>query len=461
MLRRTTKTESTAIDMTSGPIVRQLVAFALPLMLGNVFQMLYNTVDSIIVGNFVSKQALAAIGSTTMIVNMLVFFFNGFSTGAVVTIGQFYGAQKMEKLHKAVETTIAATFLLSLLFTIGGVLSVKPLLRMMSTPEDVFEDATVYLRIYIGGISGLLIYNIGSGIVRAVGDSTRPLYFLILTSLVNIVLDLLFVVVLGTGIAGAAIATILSQFLSAALILLMLTRTKDIYRLDWKELQMDGQILGKIFAIGMPAGIQSVLTAFSNIFVQSYINSFGSDCMAGWSSYNKLDQFIMLPMQSMAIASTTFVSQNVGADNDQRADRGTVASLMLTCGITGVIIALLVGFAPESVRLFSPDTAVIAYGVLFIRTNVVFLIFNCVNHVLAGALRGRGDSRGPMIIMLSTFVGLRQIYLFVMTRYIVNTPRMVGLGYPVGWVSCCVVELIYYAVCRRKREQNRIQNALH
>ena len=436
--------------MTSGPIVRQLVAFALPLMLGNVFQMLYNTVDSIIVGNFVSKQALAAIGSTTMIVNMLVFFFNGFSTGAVVTIGQFYGAQKMEKLHKAVETTIAATFLLSLLFTIGGVLSVKPLLRMMSTPEDVFEDATVYLRIYIGGISGLLIYNIGSGILRAVGDSTRPLYFLILTSLVNIVLDLLFVVVLGTGIAGAAIATILSQFLSAALILLMLTRTKDIYRLDWKELQMDGQILGKIFAIGMPAGIQSVLTAFSNIFVQSYINSFGSDCMAGWSSYNKLDQFIMLPMQSMAIASTTFVSQNVGADNDQRADRGTVASLMLTCGITGVIIALLVGFAPESVRLFSPDTAVIAYGVLFIRTNVVFLIFNCVNHVLAGALRGRGDSRGPMIIMLSTFVGLRQIYLFVMTRYIVNTPRMVGLGYPVGWVSCCVVELLY-AVYRRKQ----------
>ena len=447
--------------MTSGPIVRQLVAFALPLMLGNVFQMLYNTVASIIVGNFVSKQALAAIGSTTMIVNMLVFFFNGFSTGAVVTIGQFYGAQKMEKLHKAVETTIAATFLLSLLFTIGGVLSVKPLLRMMSTPEDVFEDATVYLRIYIGGISGLLIYNIGSGILRAVGDSTRPLYFLILTSLVNIVLDLLFVVVLGTGIAGAAIATILSQFLSAALILLMLTRTKDIYRLDWKELQMDGQILGKIFAIGMPAGIQSVLTAFSNIFVQSYINSFGSDCMAGWSSYNKLDQFIMLPMQSMAIASTTFVSQNVGADNDQRADRGTVASLMLTCGITGVIIALLVSFAPESVRLFSPDAAVIAYGVLFIRTNVVFLIFNCVNHVLAGALRGRGDSRGPMIIMLSTFVGLRQIYLFVMTRYIANTPRMVGLGYPVGWVSCCVVELIYYAVCRRKREQNRIQNALH
>ena len=209
MLRHTKKTESTAIDMTSGPILGQLVAFALPLMLGNVFQMLYNTVDSVIVGNFVSKQALAAIGSTTMIVNMLVFFFNGFSTGAMVTIGQYYGAQKLDKLHRAVETTMAATFLLSLLFTVAGVLSVKPLLRMMSTPEDVFEDATVYLRIYIGGISGLLIYNIGSGILRAVGDSKRPLYFLILTSLLNIVLDLLFVVVLKTGIAGAAVATIL------------------------------------------------------------------------------------------------------------------------------------------------------------------------------------------------------------------------------------------------------------
>ena len=468
MLRQTEKTKSTAIDMTSGPILRQLVAFALPLMLGNVFQMLYNTVDSVIVGNFVSKQALAAIGSTTMIVNMLVFFFNGFSTGAVVTIGQFYGAQKLDKLHRAVETTMAATFLLSLVFTVAGVLSVKPLLRMMSTPEDVFEDATVYLRIYIAGISGLLVYNIGSGILRAVGDSKRPLYFLILTSLINIVLDLLFVVVLKTGIAGAAIATILSQFLSAALILLLLTKTKDIYRLDWKELKLDGLILGKIFAIGMPAGskifaigmpagIQSVLTAFSNIFVQSYINSFGSDCMAGWSSYNKLDQFIMLPMQSMAIASTTFVSQNVGAGNDRRADRGTVASLLLTCGITGVIIALLVGFAPASVRLFSPDEAVIAYGVLFIRTNVVFLLFNCINHVLAGALRGRGDSKAPMIIMLSTFVGLRQVYLYVVTHYIANTPKLVGFGYPVGWVICCVIELTYFFI----KWGGRSKNVLH
>ena len=381
--------------MTVGPIFGQLVLFSLPLMLGNVFQMLYNTVDSIIVGNFVSKQALAAIGSTTMITNMMVFFFNGFSIGAGVTIGQYFGARDMEKLHRAIETTMAATFLLSLIFSIVGVLLVKPFLRMMSTPEDVFADATVYLKIYIGGISGLLIYNMGSGILRAVGDSTRPLYFLILTSILNILLDLYFVIVLKTGIAGAAIATILSQFLSGTLILVLLTRTKDIYRLSWRELRLDFPILRRIVAVGLPAAVQSVLTAFSNIFVQSYINFFGSDCMAGWSSYNKLDQFIMLPMQSMAMAATTFVSQNVGAKNERRADRGTISALILTCGITGAIIALLILFAPSAVRLFSPDPAVISYGVLFIRTNVAFLLFNCINHVLAGALRGRGDSRVP------------------------------------------------------------------
>ena len=443
--------QSTARNMTVGPIFGQLVFFSLPLMLGNIFQMLYNTVDSIIVGNFVSKQALAAIGSTTVITNMMVFFFNGFSVGAGVSIGQYFGARDMEKLHRAIETTMAATFLLSILFSVAGVALVKPLLRMMSTPEDVFADATVYLRIYIGGISGLLIYNMGSGILRAVGDSTRPLYFLILTSVLNIILDLFFVLVLKTGIAGAAIATILSQFLSGALILILLTRSKDIYRLSWRELRLDFPILRRIFAVGMPAAIQSVITAFSNIFVQGYINFFGSDCMAGWSSYNKLDQFIMLPMQSMAMAATTFVSQNVGAGNEKRADRGTVSALALTSGIIGVIIALLFAFAPSAVRLFSPDAAVIEYGVLFIRTNTPFLLFNCINHVLAGALRGRGDSRGPMIIMLSTFVALRQVYLYVVTRFIANTPRLVGFGYPVGWMACCAVELLYFAYRRSRR----------
>ena len=437
--------------MTSGPILRHLVLFALPLMLGNVFQMLYNTVDSIIVGNFVSKQALAAVGSTTPIVNMMVFFFNGFSVGAGVVIGRCFGARDMKKLHTAVQTTMAATFVISLLFTVLGVAAVRPLLHLMNTPADVFEDAVLYLRIYIGGISGLLIYNMGSGILRAVGDSTRPLYFLILTSLLNIGLDLFFVLVLKMGVAGVAIATIVSQFISASLVLLLLTRTQDIYRMRWRELRIDFPTLSRIFAVGMPAALQSILTAFSNVFVQGYINFFGSDVMAGWASYNKLDHFILLPMQSMAMAATTFVSQNSGAGDEERSHRGTITALALTCSTIGLIAAALFIWAPGAVRLFSPDASVIHYGAMFIRTNVFFLLFNCCNHVLAGALRGRGDARGPMIIMLSCFVALRQCYLYLVTHYVANTPRIVGFGYPVGWMSCCATLALYALYRNRQR----------
>ena len=451
MIRSSAASRKTTVrDMTEGSIVKQVILFALPLMLGNIFQMLYNTVDSIVVGNFVGKQALAAVGSTTMIVNMMVFFFNGFSTGAGVIIANLFGARNMEKLHKAVETTMAATFLLSALFTVAGVAAVKPMLRFMATPEDVFGEATVYLQIYIGGISGLLVYNMGSGILRAVGDTMRPLFFLVLTSVVNIVLDLVFVVGLHSDIEGVAWATIISQFISAVLTLLLLTRSEDIYRLTWIDLKIDRGILGEIFAVGLPAGIQSIITAFSNVFVQSYINFFGSSCMAGWSCYNKLDQFVMLPMQSMAMAATTFVSQNIGAGRERRADKGTVITVSMSVGVTAVIVALLCLFAAPAVRMFSPDESVIEYGVLFIRANCFFLLFNCVNHVLAGALRGRGDSKGPMIIMLLAFVGIRQVYLYVVTHFVANTPFLVGFGYPVGWTTCCVIELTYFFLRWRK-----------
>lgn len=436
--------KTTARDMTQGSIVKQLVLFSLPLMLGNVFQMLYNTVDSVVVGNFVGTQALAAVGSTTMIVNIMVFFFNGFSTGASVVIARRFGARDSQRLHTAIQTTMAATFILAVFFTVVGLMTVEPMLRLMATPEDVFDEAKIYLQIYIGGFSGLVIYNMCSGILRAVGDTTRPLYFLILTSVLNILLDLFFVLKLRAGIAGVAYATILSQFVSAGLTLLLLTRTRDIYRLSWKGMSINSQVLGEIVAVGLPAAIQSVITSFSNVFVQSYINAFGSQCMAGWSAYNKLDQFVLLPMQSLAMAATTFVSQNIGADQTKRANNGTVITVSLSVGVTAVIVVLVCVFAAPAIALFTPDEAVIEFGVLFVRANFVFLLFNCVNHVLAGALRGRGDSTAPMAIMLLTFVALRQIYLFVVTHYVANTPWLVGFGYPVGWMACCVIEVSYY-----------------
>ncbi len=443
---KTIKKKSTTRDMTTGNITKEIMLFALPLMFGNIFQMLYNTVDSIVVGNYVSTEALAAVGATTMIVNMAVFFFNGFSIGAGVIIGRYFGGKNLERLHISVETTMATTFICCVLFTILGILGVPVMLRFMSTPDDVMNDASIYLRTYFAGIAGLLIYNIGSGILRAVGDTRRPLYFLVLTSIINIVLDLVFVLVFHLGIFGVALATIIAQFVSAGLILLLLIRTSDIYRLTLHDCRIDPQMLRMILQVGLPAGIQSVITAFSNVFVQAYINSFGSACMAGWASYNKLDQFIMLFIQSMAMAATTFVSQNIGAGKLKRANEGTITSLILSVIMNAALALILWVFAPGAVGLFTADTAVITFGVLFLRQNVFFLLFNTVNHVLAGALRGRGDSTGPMVIMILSFVAIRQTYLFFMTRFIANTPASVGFGYPVGWMACSIIELIYFVV---------------
>ena len=442
-------------DMTSGSILGHMIHFALPLMVGNIFQMLYNTVDSIVVGQYVGKEALAAVNATTVIINILVFFFNGFSVGAGVVIARNFGARDQKKLHESVETAMAATFAFCALFTVMGLLMVRPMLDFMSTPADVMEDATLYLRIYFFGISGLLIYNMGSGVLRAVGDTTRPLLFLILTSVLNIILDLLFVLVFHAGIAGVAWATILAQMISAALTTLLLSRAEDIYRLTWRDLRIKADVLRSIFAVGLPAAIQSVITAFSNTFVQSYINFFGSGCMAGWGCYNKLDQFIMLPMSSVAMGATTFVSQNIGADKEDRANRGTVVAMLLSLGVTAAIALALFVFSDQSLRLFSQDEEVISYGAMFLRANVFFLLFNCVNHVLAGALRGRQDARGPMIVMLASFVGIRQVYLFLVTRFVANTPFLVGFGYPVGWMCCFVMELAYYYIRYRRKAIDR------
>ncbi len=442
--------KTTSRDLTTGNIALQIIMFALPLMLGNVFQMLYNTVDSIVVGNFVGTQALAAVGATTMIVNLFVFFFNGFSTGASVVIGNLFGRGDREKLHTAIETVMATTFILCVVFTVVSVAGVRPMLRFMDTPEDVFGEATTYLRIYFAGIAGLLLYNIGSGILRAVGDTTRPLYYLVLTSVLNIVLDLLFVLVFRMGIAGVAWATIISQAVSALLIMYLLLTTQDIYGFSFKDMSLNGEIINRVVSVGLPAAIQSVITSFSNVFVQSYINYFGSGVMAGWSCYNKIDMFIMLPMQSMALAATTFVSQNAGANKPDRVRQGTLMSIALSVGVTGIIGLVIFFMAPQSVGLFTKDQEVIRYGAMFLKANIFFLLLNCVSHVLAGALRGKGESKAPMVIMLIGFVVIRQLYLFIMANYISNTPVAIGFGYPVGWVATFLIEVTYYFLYGRE-----------
>lgn len=362
-------------DMTQGSIWRQLIEFAIPMIFGLIFQQLYNTVDTIVVGQFVGKEALAAVGTTSSIINTLVGFAAGLSTGASVVISQCYGSHDHKGLHHAVHTSICVTFLLGAAFTAVGILGADTLLRLQSTPEDVFTEAHTYLTIYFSGMLGLLTYNMGSGILRAVGDSRRPLYFLVFSAIVNTILDLVFVVLLGMGVEGVAYATIIAQFLSAALTLWVLTRDHAPYGIHWGHLSIDVPTLKRIISIGLPSGIQQAITSFSNVFVQGYINFFGSACMAGWSSYNKLDAFILIPMQAIAMASTTFVGQNFGARQIERARKGVRDAQILSVSITILCSIVMVSFARPLATMFSSENEVLDFAQHFITPagSVLFL----------------------------------------------------------------------------------------
>ena len=444
-------------DMTHGSISRLLFAFAVPLMLGNLFQQLYNTVDSLIVGNFVSKQALAAVGCTGPIINTLIGLFSGLAAGASVVISQYYGAKDEEKLCKAVHTTVMITLITCVVLTVVGVWATPLMLRLMDTPADVILEAELYLRIYFGGVSGLLLYNIGSGILRAVGDSTRPLYFLIFSAVMNTVLDLFFVAVLKQGIAGAAIATIISQFVSAILVMLLLLRSKDSDRLEISRLRMHKGMLRRICNIGIPSSLQMGITAFSNIFVMGYINHFESSCMAGWTAYNKLDALAMLPMQSLSLALTTFVGQNLGAGDLKRAKAGPRYGMIMGLIVTVIILVPMMVFAPQLTALFNGDADVIEFGTLFVRICSPFYIAFVINQVYSGALRGAGDTKNTMYIMLFSFVVFRQIYLFIVSR-LGATAGVIALGYPMGWMMCSALLLIYYYKGHWARKLNLIKD---
>jgi len=431
-------------DMTEGSISGHLLRFSIPMAIGLLFQQLYNTVDTLVVGQFVGQQAQAAVGSTGPIINTIVGFCAGLATGASVVISQRYGAHDDQGLSRAVHTTVVLTFLVSLLATGIGQLIITPMLRFMQTPEDVMPESGRYLGIYFAGISGVLFYNIGSGILRAVGDSRRPLLFLILSALLNTGLDLLFVLVFGMGVDGVAYATVLSQILSAILIMVTLTREKSNYGIRWRELRVDRESLSMILKLGLPSSIQSAITAFSNVFVQSYINAFGSACMAGYGVYGKIDAFALIPVQSISMSSTTFVGQNWGANQPLRARRGVRVAIMMSLISTTVLGLLVFVLARPLMGFFSPEPEVIEYGVRFIHIVTPFYIAICFNQIYAGALRGVGDATMPTVIMLASFVVFRQIYLAV-TRALGGGFVAVALAYPVGWILCSTLLIIRYS----------------
>lgn len=436
------------VDMTKGNITRHLVNFALPLLLGNLFQQLYNMVDTWVVGNYVSNEAFSAVGTVGPVINTLIGFFLGLSSGAGVVISQYYGAGREEKVRQAVHTALMLTLALGVVFTAAGIAMTPLMLQLMKTPAEVAPEQATYLRIYFAGVIGLLLYNMGSGILRAVGDSRRPFYFLVVSAVLNTVLDLLFVIKFHMGVEGVAYATIIAQAVSAVLTLWVLMGAEGGIRLELRALRFTWSVLRQIVAVGIPAALQMAITAFSNVFVQSYINYFGPDCMSGWTAYNKVDQLVILPVQSISMANTTFVGQNLGVGDTPRAKKGVRTSLWLSVAVTAVLLIPVLLFAPDLTAFFNSKAEVVSYGALLLRLLSPFYFFFCINQIYAGALRGAGNSQVPMWIMLGSFVVFRQIYLYIMANFISNEIIPIALSYPAGWFVCSVATLLYYHHCK-------------
>ena len=430
-------------SMTEGPIIQHLIWFALPVMVGYIFQQFYNAVDSIIVGRFVSMQALAAVGSTGNIINTLIGAFMGLATGTGVIIAQNYGAREDERVSQAVHTSMVLALLFGATLTIIGYFFAPAMLRFMCTPDDVFPDALLYLRIYFAGSAALLVYNLGAGILRAVGDSRRPVYFLVASAAVNVVLDLVFVAGFQMGIAGVGWATVIAELVSAAWVVVTLMRTEESYQLRLSQLKIHGAMLKKILRIGLPSSFQQMLVNFSNVFVQSYINSFQTACMAGWSSFGKIDGFSTIPLSAFSMAVTTFVGQNIGAGRLDRAKKGVNAALLL-CTVSVIIIVIpLEIFAPSLIGLFGAEGEALDYGIMFLRWLAPLGIMLLGSSVHGGALRGAGDTIWPTIIQMLGFIAVRQVYLAVIAR-LTDSSLLVGMSYPVGRFACSAGLILYY-----------------
>ena len=422
-------------SITQGVIWKQLLIFFFPILIGTFFQQLYNTVDTIVVGQYVGTNALAAVGTTGTLINLLVGFFVGVSSGATVIISQFFGAGDGKNVSKAVHTSIALALVGGLVIMVLGLLTARPSLVLLGVPEEILGDALTYMNVYYCGIIASMIYNVGTGVLRAIGDSRMPLYVLIVCCLVNIVLDLLFVLGFHWDVFGVAIATVLSQVVSAVLIMARLMLTRESYRVELKRIRFDKSILKNVIRIGLPAGMQSVLYSVSNLVVQASINSFGTDAIASWAAIGKIDGFIWMVMSAFGIAITTFVGQNFGAQQYARVKRSIKVCLGMALGTTIALSILLLVFMEPLLRFFTGDETVIAIGQRFFWVMAPSYFTYVFIEILSGAIRGAGESLQPMLITCFGVCGLRILWLtLVVPRF--HTMEMVGFTSPFSiWAS--------------------------
>ncbi len=429
--------------MSEGNIWKQLLFFSIPLVLGNIFQQLYNAVDSIIVGNFVGRQALAAVTSSSPVINMLISFFMGLSIGAGVVISRYFGANDREGVSRSIHTSMALILLAGIVMTFVGIFLTPYILQWVGVPMDVMEDSIIYLKIYFYGIVGVMVYNMGSGVLRALGDSKTPLYFLIFSSLVNILLDYVFVVYLHMAISGVAWATLISQFLSAFLVCLLMMKGNEHYQLKLNRLKIQPSILSEVIRVGLPSGVQNAIVSFSNVIVQSNINAFGSVAMAGCGAYTKIDGFAILPVMSYSMAITTFTGQNIGAGRFNRVRQGTKVCLILSLITTFFISLLLFLFGDFALSIFSNDPDVIEYGHIMLRLVVPGYFLLAISHAISGVLRGANKAASAMLIVISCWCGLRMAWILISVP-IFHSIQVVLLGWPISWLVSTLIFIFYY-----------------
>ena len=432
------------VSLISGSVARGMLAFAIPIFFSNLFQQLYNAVDSLIVGNFLGENALAAVGSSGSLIFLLTGFVNGVSLGAGVLVARYFGAGDADALRKAVHTTVALGLAAGAVLTVVGVALTPQILRWMDTPENVLDDSIIYFRVYFLGCIAVVLYNVGASILQSVGDSQSPMRYLIAASLLNVVLDLLFVAGFHMGVGSAAFATILSQMLSAFLAFRKLGRAQGGYAVRWRQVRFDGPTLRAVVAQGLPSGVQNSVISLANVIVQANINAFGAQAMAGCAAYSKVEGFAFLPVTCFSMALATFVSQNVGAGQLDRVRKGMKFGILTSVSLAEVVGVLIFALSPFLIALFNDQPQVVAFGVRQARTAALFYCLLAFSHCCAGILRGLGRPVVPMAVMLAVWCALRIAYITVAVR-LVPEIGVIFWAYPLTWAISGVLFAWYLA----------------
>lgn len=431
------------VSLTEGSIWKNLTLFAIPILLGQVFQQLYNTADAWIVGHFRSNSEYAAVTSTGSLVFLLIGFFSGIAVGAGVVIARYYGAKDKEKLDSAIHTTVAFGLICGVVLSVVGVLLTPAILRLMQTDDSYIQYSIEYFRYYFLGALSIVMYNLGMGVLRAVGNSKSPLYYLIISSLVNIGLDYLFVGVFDWGVWSAALATSISQFLSAILCIIRLAKGGEGYQFQFRRLRLEGPMLREIIRYGLPSGIQNSIIAFANVIVQSNINMFHEDTVAGCGTYAKLEGFAFLPITCYTMALTTFVSQNLGAGKHDRAKKGSVFGIFSCVIIAELIGVALLFFARPLLSFFTDNEAAIEVGIQQIRVEALFYCVLAFSHCIAAIMRGAGKPLVPMFVMLGAWCVLRVAYISIAVP-LIGKSWVIFSAYPLTWTTSSIIFLIFY-----------------